>query len=308
MQPGSSPAHHAQAIATFHDQVLNRKDFGLIDGLFAPQIAFPPTPGLVVPREQMKGSIAGQLAGLPDRQYQLIDVIADNDLVAVRTRSIATHTAPVYGVPPTGRRFVEQEINFYRFTNGVVSELRACLDPLQAVMQLTAPPSQPPPLGLWTDTGPIRESGFRIPPHQAMSYARMVLGQIDRRQLALVDECFSPAFVRHGLGPGVRADREAYKQNSIMMWAAFPDVTTTIEDIVSNGSRVAIVSRSQGTHAGQFLNFAPTGRRIDLWSASIFELGQGPAPGTFVFTALWSVAQTGVLLQQIGAFGAAPAR
>lgn len=90
------------------------------------------------------------------------------------------------------------------------------------------------------------------------------------------------------------------------MWAAFPDMVDTIEDIVSNGSRVAIVTRTQGTHAGPFLNFAPTGRRVDIWAASIFELGQGPAPGTFVFTAAWGVAPTGVLLQQIGAFGAAP--
>lgn len=308
MQPGSSPAHHAHAIATFHDQALNRRNLAIIDGLFAPQIAFPPTPGLAVPREQMKANIAAQLTGLPDRQYQLLDVIADNDLVAVRTRSVATHTAPVYNVPPTGRRFVEQEINFYRFTNGVVSELRAFVDPLQAIMQLTAPPSQPVQLGLWNDPGAPREPGFRIPPHQAASYVRMVFGQISRRQLGLVDECFSPAFVMHGMGPGVPADREAYKQNHAVMWAAFPDMSETIEEIVSNGSRVAVVTRNQGTHTGQFLSFAPTGRRVDLWSASIFELGQGPAPGTFVFTAVWSVAPTGVLLQQIGAFGPAQPR
>ena len=309
MQPGPSPAHHAHAIATFHDQVLNRRNFGLMDGLFGPQIAFPPTPGLVATRDQMKAAIAGQLGGLADRQYQIIDVIADNDLVAVRSRAIGTHTAPVYNVPPTGRRFVEQEINFYRFTNGVVTELRAFVDPLQAIMQLTAPPNAPPPpLGLWSDAGPVRESGFRIPPHQAVAYTRTVLGQIARRQLALVDECFAPGFVMHGMPAGQPADREAYKRNYGIMWAAFPDASESIEDIVSNGTRVAVVLRVQGTHTGPFLSLPPSGRRIDLWSSAIYELSQGPAPGTFVFTQCWSVTPTATLMQQIGAFGAAQAR
>jgi predicted ester cyclase len=308
MQPGSSPAHHANAIATFHDQALNRRNLAVIDGLFAPQIAFPPTPGLVATRDQVKANIAAQLTGIPDRQYQILDVIADNDLVAVRTRSVATHTAPVYSVPPTGRRFVEQEINFYRFTNGVVSEMRAFLDPLQAIMQLTAPPSQPVQLGFWSDPWPPREPAFRIPPHQAAAYARMVLGQIWRQKLALVDECFSPAFVMHGVPPGNPVDREAFKHNRARMWEAFPDLTETLEDIVSNGSRVAIISRAQGTHTGPFLSFPPTGRPINFATASIFELGQGPAPGTFVFTAVWSVSPIGELFKQIGAFGAPPPR
>ncbi len=301
MHPSSSPAQHAHTIATFYEQALNRRNFGLIDGLLAPHVAFPPTSDLVVPRDKVKANIAAQLAGLPDRQYQVIDVIADNDLVAVRTRVKGTHTAVLYNAPPTGRPFVEQEITFYRFTNGLVSEIRAFVDPLPAFAYLTAPDPTKVPLGLWTEQGPVRESGFRIAPHQAVSYARMVLGQIQRRQLGLVDECFSPAFVIHGLVPGQPANRDTLKQNYAGMWAAFADWSETIEDIVSNGTRVAVVTRTQGTHTGQFAHLAPTRRRIDLWSATIYELGPGPAPGSFVFTATWGVVPAGTLLAQIGA-------
>lgn len=300
MQPSSSPVNHAQTIRTLYDQALNRRNFGLIDGLFAPQIAMPPTE-LVLAREQVKANIVGQLTALGDRQYQVIDLIADGDLVAVRTRSIATHTAPVYNAPPTGRRFVEQEITFYRFTDGLVSSIRAFVDPLPAFAFLTAPDPSKVPLGLWTDQGPVPESGFRVAPHQAAAYVRMVLGQLQRRQIGLVDECFSPAFVIHGLVPGQAANRDTMKQNYTGMWAAFSDWSETIEEIVSNGSRVAVVTRTQGTHTGPFGGIAPTGRKIDLWSGTIYELGPGPAPGTFVFTASWGVVPAGMLLAQLGA-------
>jgi len=42
----------------------------------------------------------------------------------------------------------------------------------------------------------------------------------------------------------------------------FPDLQHTIEEMLEEGDQVAARFSAQGTHAGQWLDFAPTGRSI----------------------------------------------
>lgn len=53
----------------------------------------------------------------------------------------------------------------------------------------------------------------------------------------------------------------------IQAWRlAFPDFHTTIENVVAEGDWVAFHLRHQGTHEGEFLGLAPTGRHVDFRS------------------------------------------
>jgi steroid delta-isomerase-like uncharacterized protein len=46
--------------------------------------------------------------------------------------------------------------------------------------------------------------------------------------------------------------------------AMFPDVKMTIEDTVSEGDRVVVRWRFQGTHTGKGLGMEPTGRKVSF--------------------------------------------
>ena len=50
------------------------------------------------------------------------DLIAEDDKVAVRWTSRATHTGEVFGIPPSNRRVAVKGIEVYRLTVGKVVE------------------------------------------------------------------------------------------------------------------------------------------------------------------------------------------
>jgi len=44
---------------------------------------------------------------------------------------------------------------------------------------------------------------------------------------------------------------------------AFPDLQAHVEDIFAAQDKVAVRLRLRGTHSGEFLGFAPTGRTVE---------------------------------------------
>ena len=62
------------------------------------------------------------LKGLPDAHFTIDQLVADDDLVAVRLRGEATHTAELAGIPPTGKRLVWTENEILRLRDGRIVE------------------------------------------------------------------------------------------------------------------------------------------------------------------------------------------
>ena len=59
---------------------------------------------------------------------------------------------------------------------------------------------------------------------------------------------------------------EQSKRRIIAWRTAFPDFSTTIEQIVAEGDWIAFRLIHRGTHRGEFLGVAPTGRRVEFTS------------------------------------------
>jgi predicted ester cyclase len=56
---------------------------------------------------------------------------------------------------------------------------------------------------------------------------------------------------------------------------AFPDFHTTIETVIAEGDWVAFHLRHQGTHRGEFLGVAATGKRVDFRSMVFNRFSDG---------------------------------
>ncbi|GAA3828751.1 hypothetical protein GCM10022403_072560 [Streptomyces coacervatus] len=82
-----------------------------------------------------------------------------------------------------------------------------------------------------------------------------------------LDTLLSPHYLRHGTEPQPQT-LDAFKAAILSTRAAFPDLTTTIDDIVVEGDRAAIRWHSSGTHANAFLGVPPTERRVDISGAT----------------------------------------
>lgn len=82
-----------------------------------------------------------------------------------------------------------------------------------------------------------------------------------------LDTLLSPDYLRHGQDPHPQ-DLTAFKAAIVLTRAAFPDLVTTIDDLVVEGDRAAIRWHSSGTHANSFLGVPPTDRRVEVSGAT----------------------------------------
>jgi steroid delta-isomerase-like uncharacterized protein len=62
------------------------------------------------------------LAGFPDYQFELLDLIADGDNVVARMPFTGTQTGPVLDLPPTGRSVHVTEIVIFQIADGKIIE------------------------------------------------------------------------------------------------------------------------------------------------------------------------------------------
>ena len=69
--------------------------------------------------------------------------------------------------------------------------------------------------------------------------------------------------------------RETWRQGFEMMRRAFPDLRAHVEDIVAAQDKVAVRVRFRGTHSGEFLGFAATGRTVEYVSHEFYRIADG---------------------------------
>ncbi|MFN8121167.1 MAG: ester cyclase [Thermoleophilia bacterium] len=56
---------------------------------------------------------------------------------------------------------------------------------------------------------------------------------------------------------------------------SFPDLRFEVDDMIAEGDQVCALWTMTGTHLGQFLSVAPTGRTIRVSGVTVFELPRG---------------------------------
>ena len=93
--------------------------------------------------------------------------------------------------------------------------------------------------------------------------------------LALADEVIAADAVDHQAMPGMAPGREGFKQLVTMFRAAFPDLECIIEDMLAEGDKVVTRLTMRGTHQGELMGIAPTGRPITVTGIDIVRFAQG---------------------------------
>ncbi len=110
-------------------------------------------------------------------------------------------------------------------------------------------------------------------------------------------------FVEHEETPGLEPTKEGVKQLFRMYTAAFPDLRMEAEDILASGDKVVARVRGTGTHQGEFMGMAATGKSVDVQLIDIIRFGDDGLAHEH-----WGVFDTLAMMQQLGAIpGAAPA-
>ncbi|MFQ6059407.1 MAG: ester cyclase [Anaerolineae bacterium] len=104
---------------------------------------------------------------------------------------------------------------------------------------------------------------------------RLIEEAWNKGNLAVIDELLSPDYVLHFAAPGATPDREGYKQAVSMHHTAFADFRLTIEDMVAEGDKVVIRWTIRGTHKGEYIGIAATGKEVTMTGISIRRIEGG---------------------------------
>lgn len=99
----------------------------------------------------------------------------------------------------------------------------------------------------------------------------------NRKSESAIDEIYAPKGVAHGFPEPDSAlvGPEAFKAVHRNFCEIFPDLQVTIEDMLSEGDRVAVRFKAIATHGGANLGFPPTGKRVVLEGSSIVIVKNG---------------------------------
>jgi steroid delta-isomerase-like uncharacterized protein len=105
---------------------------------------------------------------------------------------------------------------------------------------------------------------------------RMFEEIINAGKLEVADELFAEDFVDHG-PMGDLHGREAFKALVAQWRTAVPDVHCRVENVFSDGERIAWLVYTTGTHTGDGLGFPATGKRFETVSPNIGIMRDGRA-------------------------------
>lgn len=115
----------------------------------------------------------------------------------------------------------------------------------------------------------------------------------NRNNLDLADELLAVDYVDHNAPPGSTGGIEGYKQSVAMFRSAFPDINFVLDDILGEGDRVAIRLTGRGTHQGNFIGIAPTGKQVSFGGMTFIRLQNGK------IVERWGLSDMPGLIQQL---------
>ena len=131
--------------------------------------------------------------------------------------------------------------------------------------------------------------------HEAL-FQRWIDEAWNQGNFAVLDQIVAPTFVRHAPGtPREWRGLEGISQFITVFRTAFPDLRITVDDVVAAGEKVAYRGTARGTHQGDLMGIAPTGKPVDVTYTVLARVAGGQ------FQEDWLDFDTLGMLQQVGA-------
>jgi len=104
---------------------------------------------------------------------------------------------------------------------------------------------------------------------------RMVEGFFSPNADAIIDELVAPDIVDHNPVPDQKPGVEGLRELIGVLHDAFPDGRFTLGGLIAEGDRVAARWTFQGTHRGEFIGIAATGKQVSMAGITIDRFAGG---------------------------------
>lgn len=309
--PGASPAagcstttaaENAKIARRWTEDMLTGRNLSVLDEITSPDIvwdagSFPVLHG----RAAVKGMFDQILTAFPDGTYSVDQVVAENDLVAVRWSAEGTHNGTFFGVPATGTHVSFTGINIYRIACGQIVEGASETDSVAIFQQVGVLPATP---AAEAQPSPVASPALLASPaapcastseaeNEAM--ARKYFDAWDKGDASAFADLLAPGMVHHWGQGADTTGLAAYQHQVNQFFTAFPDLAFTIAEVFGKNDLVVVRWTATGTQKGEFFGIAPTGKVATWTGTNIFRFACGQIVES------WSETDGLGLRQQLGA-------
>ena len=120
----------------------------------------------------------------------------------------------------------------------------------------------------------VTSSGAHSEDNKAL-VRRWIEEVIAKGNVAVVEQYIAPTYIGHSPGLPEARGPEGSRQRITALHAAFPDLRFTVEDLIADGDKVAVRYTAHGTHKGNFMGVAPTGKEVTWTAVTLFHLVNG---------------------------------
>ena len=262
-----------KAVLTEFVHATNKLELDKLDDLVSENyVEHQPIPGQAPGLEGLKWAYRAFNEPFPDLDFTFADVLAEGDLVVGRGIGVGHNTVSFMGIPATGKKVRWTGTRLFRLADGKLVEGWIDIDMLGLMQQLgaiPAPPAGPPPAPAPHLTGApsTRDANTAL--------MRRFIDEVwNKGNLDVADEIFHPE-ASSPSAPGLPPGGEGVKFIARMFRSAFPDYWMEITHLVAEDDRVAARFRQGGTHTGELMGIAPTGRKVEWTEIGILRIADG---------------------------------
>jgi len=121
-----------------------------------------------------------------------------------------------------------------------------------------------------------KKGGGPMSTEENKAIVRRIFEEIwNQGNLDVVDEILEPNYVSQGLADGLPPGIEGFKQWFSILSSASPDIHFTIEDQIAEGDKVVTRYTIRGTHKGELMGIAATGKQVTVTAMNISRIVGG---------------------------------
>ena len=134
-----------------------------------------------------------------------------------------------------------------------------------------------------------------MPPHENTEALQRALLRFRLKDIEGYLAMYSHSVIHHGYSSRIRPGVPGLREHYANLLAGFPDIRVEVEDIIAQNEKLVHRFTIFGTHRGEFLGIAATGKSVTAAGIQINLFSGGKC------VEVWSVHDTFRFLAQIGA-------
>jgi steroid delta-isomerase-like uncharacterized protein len=282
----TTPGENLAVVRSFYEEGVNGGDLSVFDRVAAPDIVYyGATVGDESGLEVLKRIYGEALTGFPGIQYTLLTSVVDGNAVALRYNVEGVHSGEFRGLAPSGNTITWNHSTFAHVACGRISEMWAEIDQLDRLQEFGILAGEGPAAHMAgaashpaaTPAMPA-ESASCAPqsPEETIAVVDRVRAEVyNAGNFDVMPEIFADGYL-HGSANGPDAIGIAEGARRIGGFVtALPDLEWTFDEVIAEGDRVAVRWTTRGTHDGNLLGFAPTGKPVEFTGISFFTVRCG---------------------------------